>query len=308
MAKTIFLTGILVFMNNRTAATGVQPRKYGGKELDRMNGLDWVDNEARMYDPLIGSTPTMDTQCERYYGISPYAWCGGNPVRYIDPSGNIIRTYMNGVAYYFKMGLDGSYGFYDKGGNLYHSDDYNDYINQLTAALEQLRMGPVGCALVDFLADSRQYVDVEYVKLDENGDPLGNEADTNNNTVRWDPTRNRAGLTYYPREGYDSYRPAFIGLAHEFAHIIDKWLGTEDNNLWFIMPDGRSVPKAEIYACQVENVIRKEHKIPNRAYYSSYYSFPIETSRIPAPEYPINMRFPYIRAYWEKKQKLMLNP
>lgn len=113
--------------------------KYGGKELDRMNGLDWVDNEARMYDPLIGSTPTMDSQCERYYGISPYAWCGGNPVRYIDPSGNIIRTYMNGVAYYFKMGLDGSYGFYDKGGNLYHSDDYNDYINQLTAALEQLR-------------------------------------------------------------------------------------------------------------------------------------------------------------------------
>ena len=39
---------------------GVQPYKYGGKELDRENGLDLYDSHARMYDPIIGRTTTID--------------------------------------------------------------------------------------------------------------------------------------------------------------------------------------------------------------------------------------------------------
>ena len=68
-------------------ATVVQARKYGGKELDRENGLDWYDSQARMYDPLIGRTPTMDPMSEKYYHLSPYLWCAGNPIRYTDPTG-----------------------------------------------------------------------------------------------------------------------------------------------------------------------------------------------------------------------------
>ena len=66
---------------------GVQPYKYGTKELDRQNGLDWYDSQARMYDPLLGRTPTMNPLSEKYYSISPYAWCAGNPVRLVDPTG-----------------------------------------------------------------------------------------------------------------------------------------------------------------------------------------------------------------------------
>ena len=69
---------------------GIQPYKYGTKELDRQNGLDWYDSQARMYDPLLGRTPTMDPLAEKYYPISPYAWCGGNPLRFIDPNGEEI--------------------------------------------------------------------------------------------------------------------------------------------------------------------------------------------------------------------------
>ena len=65
----------------------VQPYKYGTKELDRQNGLDWYDSQARHYDPLLGRTPTMDALAEKYYSISPYAWCAGNPINYIDPNG-----------------------------------------------------------------------------------------------------------------------------------------------------------------------------------------------------------------------------
>ncbi|MBR1727437.1 MAG: hypothetical protein IJ724_12480 [Muribaculaceae bacterium] len=66
---------------------GIQPYKYGTKELDRQNGLDWYDSQARMYDPLLGRTPTMDPLSEKYYPISPYAWCGGNPILLADLNG-----------------------------------------------------------------------------------------------------------------------------------------------------------------------------------------------------------------------------
>lgn len=70
---------------------GVQPYKYGTKELDRQNGLDWYDSQARHYDPLLGRTPTMDPLSEKYYSISPYAYCAGNPILFVDPTGMALH-------------------------------------------------------------------------------------------------------------------------------------------------------------------------------------------------------------------------
>ena len=58
----------------------VQRYKYNGKEFDRMHGLDWYDYGARHYDAAIVSWPTMDALSEKYYSISPYAYCVDNPV------------------------------------------------------------------------------------------------------------------------------------------------------------------------------------------------------------------------------------
>lgn len=69
------------------ATMGVQPHKYGAKELDRENGLDLYDSQARHYDPIIPRTTTMDPLAEKYYSLSPYTWCAGNPLRYIDFDG-----------------------------------------------------------------------------------------------------------------------------------------------------------------------------------------------------------------------------
>ena len=59
-----------------------QPYKYNGKELDRMHGLDWYDYGARHYDAALGRWTTMDPLAEKYYDISPYAYCGNNPINY----------------------------------------------------------------------------------------------------------------------------------------------------------------------------------------------------------------------------------
>ena len=72
----------------------VQPYKYNGKELDRMHGLDWYDHGARHNDAAIGRWHVIDPLCEKYYDISPYAYCAGDPVNAIDPDGKSIWTKM----------------------------------------------------------------------------------------------------------------------------------------------------------------------------------------------------------------------
>ena len=67
--------------------TSVQPYKYGGKELDRTNGLDMYDFHARQYDPAFPCFTSIDELCEKYPSISPYAYCMGNPINAIDPDG-----------------------------------------------------------------------------------------------------------------------------------------------------------------------------------------------------------------------------
>ena len=66
---------------------GVQPYKFGGKELDRMYGYDLYDFGARNYDPAIARFTGMDPLAEKYYHLTPYAYCANNPVNYIDPEG-----------------------------------------------------------------------------------------------------------------------------------------------------------------------------------------------------------------------------
>jgi len=66
---------------------GLQHKKYNGKEFIEMNNYDTYDYGARGYYPAIGRFTTMDPLCEKYYSISPYAYCANNPVNRIDPDG-----------------------------------------------------------------------------------------------------------------------------------------------------------------------------------------------------------------------------
>ncbi len=66
-----------------------QPYKYNGKELDRHHGLDWFDYGARWYNGISWMTP--DPLAEKYYSTSPYVYCLGNPIKYIDPDGMEIE-------------------------------------------------------------------------------------------------------------------------------------------------------------------------------------------------------------------------
>lgn len=70
-----------------SSSNSVQPYKYNGKELDTKNGLNWYDYGARHYDAALGRFTTVDPMAEKYYQISPYTYCGNNPILFIDKSG-----------------------------------------------------------------------------------------------------------------------------------------------------------------------------------------------------------------------------
>ena len=74
----------------RNTSPELQPFKYGGKELITMHGVDAYDFSSRMLLPMLMRFMSIDPLCERYYSISPYAYCSNNPVRFIDPTGEYI--------------------------------------------------------------------------------------------------------------------------------------------------------------------------------------------------------------------------
>ena len=76
-----------------TPSDSHQPHKYGTKELDRENGLDCYDSQARWYAPQTGRTSTLDPMAEKYPHLSPYLWCAANPNRYRDPDGRKVELY-----------------------------------------------------------------------------------------------------------------------------------------------------------------------------------------------------------------------
>lgn len=64
-----------------------QPYKYNGKELDTENGLDIYDYDARQMEATLGRFTSVDPMAEKYYSVSPYAYCGNNPVMLVDVNG-----------------------------------------------------------------------------------------------------------------------------------------------------------------------------------------------------------------------------
>ena len=70
--------------------------RYNGKEEQSFVGNPYIDYGARMYDPKFRlGWNASDPLAEKYYPISPYAFCAGNPINNIDWNGQevIALTY-----------------------------------------------------------------------------------------------------------------------------------------------------------------------------------------------------------------------
>ncbi|MDD4991982.1 MAG: DUF6443 domain-containing protein [Paludibacter sp.] len=85
--RTQYYPSGLPWASNTSDYPGHQPYKYNNKEFVEMHGYDTYDYGARGYYPAADFIPTVDPLAELTPSISPYAYCKGNPVNMIDPTG-----------------------------------------------------------------------------------------------------------------------------------------------------------------------------------------------------------------------------
>ena len=73
---------------------------FSGKENQSFLGasIPFLDFGARMYNPAIARWTAADPLSEKYYGISPYVYCLGNPIVNIDVKGDSVRVYIETVG------------------------------------------------------------------------------------------------------------------------------------------------------------------------------------------------------------------
>ena len=67
---------------------------FSGKESQSFlsAAIPLLDFGARMYDPLTARWTAQDPLAEKYYAVSPYAYCIGNPISLFDPNGTDVWT------------------------------------------------------------------------------------------------------------------------------------------------------------------------------------------------------------------------
>ena len=248
----------------------VQPYKYNGKELDRMHGLDWYDFGARWMDAAIGRWHSMDRMCEKYYDISPYAFCKNNPINNIDINGDSIYFDMPAIEHgaitgytrytYGKYG--DTYGF-GRNGELYQGT--NKTIGLISNALNKISNGgEYGRNLISFLSGNtskdtriKYNKEAETITLNSSKEIL----------VHWNPM-DQYGAGIDEKGGRET--PPYITLSHELYHAEDFiQKGVYEAKTWFAIKN-KKISYKEYDTCIKENKIRKENNLPLRKYYANY--------------------------------------
>ena len=96
--------GKCTIKTNVNGIATINPFRYRGYYLDDETGLYYLN--ARYYDPEIGRFISPDgteyLEPETINGLNLYAYCGNNPVMYMDPAGTSWASFWSSVGNWFK--------------------------------------------------------------------------------------------------------------------------------------------------------------------------------------------------------------
>ena len=257
----------------------LQPYKYNGKELDRHSGLDWYDYGARWYDGVRFNT--MDRFAEKYPDLSPYSYCAGNPINYIDVNGDSLWITHKGNDYRYHNG-----DLYNKDGSAYDGK-IKGFLKSAINSLNSLNKTKEGASLVvelqnsanNFTIKSNEQNLFKASNIRRAGANLAEVQSVTGNTtgskgsggiIFWNANSTNGGLNL---EG-KTFRPPYIGLGHEMAHASDANQGLLHFGSDYTNSTGETYQssyngllKSEWRAVYRENLIRNQAGVPLRTHY-----------------------------------------
>ena len=243
-----------------SSTSAVSEYKYGGKEWSDVT-LSY-DFGARNYLPAIPRWSTMDPLAEKYYSISPYVYCAGNPVNLVDEEGEKIRifsaeenqyiVYSNGVLYY-------------QNGHEYDGADglvwlIANTLNKLIELNDEYITG-----VINTLDNSKR--EHTFVVGNHYGDQVSPVGEMGKSLANSGIKTGTWIFLSFNKESFDGVVPTYeTTVGHEISHAYDYDQGLQKDNVPSPYPSWRN--PTEIRAVNFENRIRYRMNIPLRYKYS----------------------------------------
>ena len=195
--------------------------RFSGKEIQTLGNIGLIDFGARMYDDYIGRWITQDPIAGKYLELTPFGYCGDEPVSRIDSDGRDFRRKIRRNKITISAVI-----------NVNEMDKKSVLSAKQAASMWNKMTETIGKKTVVFKIEVNEVTALQFQKMRDNPKDNNNTYEVNTSeVVKHNPQA--AGITLdnvdaYVREDYSKTLPNSSSLSTTGMHEIGHILGMSD--------------------------------------------------------------------------------